>query len=69
MGHALTHLMLWLFEIFNGVVPELEELVLNVRIVFEHGHEGVQTNGLYVGTKVGPGVLKNREFLTMTTHL
>ena len=49
--------MLWLLEVLNGVVPELEELVLDVRIVLKHGQEGIQANGLHVGSKMGPSVL------------
>ena len=45
-------------QVLHRVVPEVEELVLDVGVGPEHLHEGVHQELLDVGTEVGPGVLE-----------
>ena len=47
-----------LLQVFDGVVPELVELVLDVRVVLEHGQEGFGADRVDVGPEMRPGVLR-----------
>ncbi len=47
-----------LFQVLDGVILEGEELVLDVRVLDEHGEEGLVEDAVQVDVNVGPGVLR-----------
>ena len=47
-----------LLEVLDRVVPEVVELVLDVRVVLEHGQESLGADLVDVSSEVRPSVLK-----------